>query len=42
MNETVIVTLTVSGNGHTGTGPMRFELRGERIARLGIIAQEHV
>ncbi|WP_053382673.1 nuclear transport factor 2 family protein [Leucobacter celer] len=40
--ETFIVTLTVSGNGYNGTGPMRFELRGGRIARLVIIAQEHV
>ncbi|PRY69059.1 SnoaL-like protein [Glaciihabitans tibetensis] len=28
------VTLTVSGDGYNGTGPMHFELRGGRIARL--------
>jgi ketosteroid isomerase-like protein len=31
-----VVTLTVSGDGFNGTGPMNFELRDERIARLRI------
>src|ERR1700745_2812651 len=30
------VTLTVSGNGFNGTGPMNFELRDGRIASLRI------
>ena len=31
---TYTVTLKVSGDGYNGTGPMRFELRDDRIARL--------
>ncbi|GAB3597111.1 nuclear transport factor 2 family protein [Microbacterium tumbae] len=31
-----VVTLTVSGDGYNGTGPMRFELRDGLIARLTI------
>ena len=31
------VTLTVSGNGHNGTGPMRFVLDQGKIASLKII-----
>lgn len=34
--DTYIVTLTVSGDGYNGTGPMRFELRDDLIARLTI------
>jgi hypothetical protein len=30
------VTLTVTGEGFNGTGPMNFELRGGRIASLRI------
>ncbi|GAA2016453.1 nuclear transport factor 2 family protein [Microbacterium ulmi] len=29
-----VVTLTVTGDGYNGTGPMRFELRDGLIARL--------
>ena len=32
--DSVTVTLAVSGDGYNGTGPMRFELRDGRIARL--------
>jgi len=32
--DTYIVTLTVSGDGYNGTGPMRFELRDGLISRL--------
>jgi ketosteroid isomerase-like protein len=32
--EIQTVTLTVSGDGYNGTGPMRFELHGGLIARL--------
>lgn len=32
--DSYTVTLTVSGDGYNGTGPMRFELRGDLIARL--------
>ncbi|WP_433340064.1 nuclear transport factor 2 family protein [Streptomyces sp. CA-253872] len=31
-----VVTLTVTGDGYNGTGPMRFTLRDGRIARLTI------
>ena len=31
-----VVTLTVTGDGFNGTGPMNFELRDERIAQLRI------
>ncbi|MQM25882.1 nuclear transport factor 2 family protein [Glycomyces albidus] len=31
-----IATLRVSGNGFNGTGPMKFRLRGDKIARLVI------
>jgi len=34
--DTYVVTLTVTGNGYNGTGPMRFTLRDGRIARLVI------
>jgi ketosteroid isomerase-like protein len=34
--DSYVVTLTVSGDGYNGTGPMSFELRGNRIARLVI------
>jgi hypothetical protein len=34
--DTYVVTLTVSGDGYNGTGPMRFELRDGLIARLTI------
>ena len=34
--DRVVATLTVSGEGFTGTGPMTFEFRGDRIARLVI------
>lgn len=34
--DTYIVTLTVSGDGYNGTGPMRFELRDDLVARLTI------
>ena len=30
----VVVTLTVTGNGYNGTGPMTFEFRDDRIARV--------
>ncbi len=32
----VVATLTVTGGGYNGTGPMIFEFRGDRIARLVI------
>ena len=32
--DSYVVTLTVSGNGYNGTGPMTFELRDGLIARL--------
>jgi hypothetical protein len=32
--DVYVVVLTVSGDGFNGTGPMTFELRGGRIARL--------
>lgn len=32
--DTFIVTLTVSGGGYNGTGPMRFDLRDGLISRL--------
>ncbi len=32
--DSYVVTLTVSGDGYNGTGPLRFELRGGLIARL--------
>jgi hypothetical protein len=32
----IVATLTVSGGGFNGTGPMTFEFRGGRIARLVI------
>jgi hypothetical protein len=35
-NGSHIVTLTVSGDGYNGTGPMRFDLRDGLIARLVI------
>jgi ketosteroid isomerase-like protein len=34
--DRVVATLTVSGDGFTGTGPMTFEFRGGHIARLVI------
>ncbi len=34
--DSFTVILAVSGNGYNGTGPMRFELRGKRIASLRI------
>jgi ketosteroid isomerase-like protein len=34
--DTYTATLTVSGNGHNGTGPMEFRLRDGLIARLVI------
>jgi len=34
--DSYTVTLTVTGNGYNGTGPMSFELRDGRIARLQI------
>lgn len=34
--DSYIVTLTVSGDGYNGTGPMRFQLRGGMIATLKI------
>jgi ketosteroid isomerase-like protein len=34
--DSYIVTLTVSGDGYNGTGPMRFDLRDGLIARLTI------
>lgn len=34
--DTWVVTLTVTGNGYHGTGPMTFTLAGDRIARLVI------
>ncbi|MEU3985401.1 nuclear transport factor 2 family protein [Streptomyces sp. NPDC026672] len=35
-DDTYVVTLTVSGNGHNGTGPMTFVLRDGLIASLRI------
>lgn len=32
----VVATLAVTGGGYNGTGPMTFEFRGDRIARLVI------
>jgi ketosteroid isomerase-like protein len=32
----VVATLTVTGGGYNGTGPMIFEFHGDRIARLVI------
>jgi hypothetical protein len=32
--DTYVVTLTVTGDGFNGTGPMNFELRGRRVASL--------
>ncbi len=34
--DSYAVTLTVTGNGYNGTGPMRFDLRDGLIARLVI------
>jgi ketosteroid isomerase-like protein len=34
--DRVVATLRVTGNGFAGTGPMTFEFRGDRIARLVI------
>lgn len=34
--DSYVVTLTVSGGGYNGTGPMRFELKDGLIARLVI------
>ncbi|WP_208458394.1 nuclear transport factor 2 family protein [Burkholderia vietnamiensis] len=34
--DIVVVTVKVSGNGFNGTGRMRFQLEGERIAKLDI------
>jgi ketosteroid isomerase-like protein len=34
--DSYTVTLTVTGDGFNGTGPMNFELRGGRIASLRI------
>ncbi|MDN4613190.1 nuclear transport factor 2 family protein [Leifsonia sp. F6_8S_P_1B] len=34
--DTVVVTMTVSGDGYNGTGPLVFGLRGDRIASLRI------
>jgi hypothetical protein len=34
--DSYVVTLTVTGGGFNGTGPMNFELRDGRIARLRI------
>ncbi len=34
--DTHVVTLTVTGGGYNGTGPMRFELRDGLIAKLTI------
>ena len=34
--DTYVVTLTVTGDGYNGTGPMVFRLRGDRIASLRI------
>lgn len=34
--DSYIVTLTVSGDGYNGTGPLQFQLRDGRIARLEI------
>lgn len=34
--DTFIATLTVTGNGYNGTGPMTFVLRGDKIAGLTI------
>ncbi|MFI6346159.1 nuclear transport factor 2 family protein [Streptomyces sp. NPDC050560] len=34
--DSYVVTLTVTGDGYNGTGPMRFELRDGLISRLTI------
>jgi hypothetical protein len=34
--DTVVATLTVSGDGFNGTGPMTFAFRGDLVARLTI------
>ncbi|MGW3601961.1 MULTISPECIES: nuclear transport factor 2 family protein [unclassified Micromonospora] len=34
--DSYVVTLTVTGNGYNGTGPMTFHLRGNLIASLRI------
>jgi ketosteroid isomerase-like protein len=34
--DSVVVTMTVSGDGYNGTGPLLFGLRGDRIASLRI------
>lgn len=34
--QSFVVTLTVTGDGYNGTGPMHFELRDGLIARLAI------
>ena len=34
--DSYVITLTVTGDGFNGTGPMNFELRGGRIASLRI------
>ena len=36
MPDSYVVTLTVTGDGFNGTGPMNFELRDGRIARLRV------
>ena len=33
-SDSYVLTLTVTGGGYNGTGPMRFELRDGLIARL--------
>ncbi|MGW7241629.1 nuclear transport factor 2 family protein [Streptomyces sp. NPDC054804] len=35
-SDTYVATLTVTGNGHNGTGPMTFRLRDGLIASLRI------
>lgn len=35
-SDSYVVTLTVSGDGYNGTGPMRFQLRDGLIERLVI------
>jgi ketosteroid isomerase-like protein len=35
-SDTFVVTLTVTGDGHNGTGPMTFRLRDGLIANLRI------
>lgn len=34
--DTYILTVTVTGNGYNGTGPLRFTLRDDKIASLVI------